>query len=184
MKTLVIYYSFTNNNRILATHLKEKFGFELFEIQETGKRSGLSIMLDLIFKRKSSLRKYDISWSKYNHFIFVSPVWAGKIATPLKTFLLKEKENIASYSFVTLCGGNSGQREKINKDLSTLMGRSPETVVELWINDLLPKDKKNTIQYTSGYRIQSNELSKFAEKLMVLKTQAGVAKQEIQPEMI
>jgi hypothetical protein len=130
MKTLVIYYSFTNNNRILATHLTETFGFELFEILETGKRTGLSILLDLIFKRKSRLRTYDLAWTKYNHIIFVAPVWAGKIATPLRTFLLKEKHNIASYSFVSLCGGTAGQREKISKDLRTLVSRAPER----WLN--------------------------------------------------
>jgi flavodoxin len=182
MKTLVIYYSFTNNNRVLATHLKENFGFELFEILETNKRTGMSIMLDLVFKRKSRLRNYDLAWAKYNHVIFVSPVWAGKIATPLKTFLLKEKANIPSYSFVTLCGGTAGQREKISNDFTTLMGRAPEQVVELWINDLLPQDKKDTIKYTSGYRIQPLELSKFAEKLRVLKSNVGVVKDEKQPE--
>ena len=181
MKTLVIYYSFTNNNRILATHLRETFGFELFEILETKKRTGLSIMLDLVFRRKSRLRNYDLAWAKYNHVILVSPVWAGKIATPLNTFVAKERANIPCYSFVTLCGGTAGQREKISKDLTALMGRSPEEVVELWINDLLPPDKKNTIKYTSGYRIQPLELLKFADKLRVLK-HPGVVKDENQSE--
>jgi hypothetical protein len=51
-------------------------------------------------------------------------------------------------------------------------------VVELWINDLLPQDMKDTIKYTSRNRIHREELSKFAEKLGVLMTSIGIAKHE------
>lgn len=98
----------------------------------------------------------------YDHIIFVAPIWAGKIAMPLTTFLVNEKANIAQYSFITLCGGgNADQKKRIGDELRATIGKTPLKVVELWINNLLPAEKKNTVKYTSGYRIDPKEFQQF-----------------------
>ena len=166
MKPLIAFYSFTHNNKLLAKHLQNELGCDLLEIQEEKKRKGISILLDLIFNRTPKIKTHLHDVASYDHCILISPVWAGKIATPLKSFLLKEKKNIKEYSFITVCGGgNPNQKEKLAGQFTSLLSQRPTSICELWINDRLPKDKQNTIKYTSGYRIGDDDLDVFSEKI-------------------
>lgn len=165
MKTLIVYYSFTQNNEKLAKHLHKMLNCDMVKIETVKRRTGLSILLDLIFHRSPAIKAVPYYLRDYDHVIFIAPIWAGKIAMPLITFLKKEKANIKRYSFVTLCGGAPGQKEKIERELTSVLNIMPENVIELWINNLLPADKKDTIKYTSGYRIQPDELWRFEMEL-------------------
>lgn len=165
MKTLVVYYSFTHNNELLAKAIQKRLNCDIHKIEEVKRRTGLTILLDLILNRSPRIKPHPYSISSYEQCIFIAPVWAGKIASPLKTFLLQEKYHINRYSFITVCGGAPHQKEKLIKGLIKLLEQEPGQVQELWINDLLPEEKKDTIKYTSGYRIQSKDLEKFARKI-------------------
>lgn len=161
MKTLIVYYSYTQNNEVLANVLHEKLKCDILKIEEVRKRNGFTIVLDLLFNRTPWIkpRLYDIG--SYDQYIFVAPVWAGKIASPMKTFLVEERFYISNYSFITICGGQPGQKEKLVTNLTKIVGHEPGVVHELWINNLLSENKKNTIKYTSGYKIQPDDMTKF-----------------------
>ena len=165
MKTLIVYYSFTQNNSVLAKYIQGKMGCDMLRIEEVKKRTGLTILLDLLFRRHPKIRGHRLSLNRYDHFILVAPIWAGKIASPLKTFLLQAGVSIHKYSFITVCGGQKGQREKIASQLEEILHIKPKMVTELWVNDLLPEEKKNTIKYASGYRIGQKDLEFFEEKI-------------------
>lgn len=165
MKSLIAYYSFTQNNEKLAKHLQKLLHSDIVKIETVKKRNSLSIMLDLMFRLKPPVKTVPYYLRDYDRVVFVAPIWAGRIATPLNTFLTKEKENIKKYSFVTLCGGAPGQKEKIQAELRSILKVVPENVIELWINNLLPAEKKNTVKYTSGYRIEPGEFSAFQKEL-------------------
>jgi hypothetical protein len=95
----------------------------------------------------------------------IASVWAAKIATPLKSFLLNEKNNIRLYSFITVCGGSQDQKIKIENELTRLVGKKPVVVTELPIRDLLQSNQKDNIKNVSAYRLQTNDLSFFASKI-------------------
>ena len=166
MKNLIVYYSFTANNEALALHLQEKLECAIVKLETVKKRTGLSILLDLLFRRKPRLKPISVQLRDYDHVIFLAPIWAGKIGTPLKSFLMDEKDNIRSYSFATLCGGgNATQKENVRQELLETVRKAPLNVLELWVNDLLSEDKKNTIKYTSGFRVQPEHRAIFREKI-------------------
>jgi len=165
MKTLIVYYSFTQNNEKLAQHLRGLLNCDIVKIETVKRRTGSSIMFDLIFNRKPAIKPVPYHLPDYGQVIFLAPIWAGKIAMPLKTFLVHEKANITRYSFVSLCGGRPGQKDKIEQELKSILNIAPDNVIELWINDLLPSDKKDTIKFTSGYRIAPDEFKHFEEDL-------------------
>ncbi|HEY0742044.1 MAG TPA: hypothetical protein VGD40_11310 [Chryseosolibacter sp.] len=166
MKTLIVYYSFTHNNEMLAKHLQKKLACDLLKIETVRPRNSFSILLDLVFNRKSKIKPHSKSVKAYDHCIFLSPIWAGKIASPLKSFWLQEKNNINQYSFITVCGGgNADQKAKLTDDMVKLLQRKPALVQELWINDLLTEERKNTIKYTSGYRLEEKDLMLFSTKI-------------------
>lgn len=165
IKILVVYFSYTNNNEKLAQLLQKRLACDLLKIEELKGRTGLTILMDLLFNRRPSIKVNPYRLKNYDHIIFVAPIWAGKIASPLKTFLLCEKSSIREYSFITLCGGSKGQKEKIWKELATLVDKEPFKVCELWINDLLTPEKKDTIKHTSGYRITYDEFKTFEKQI-------------------
>lgn len=161
MKTLLVYYSFTQNNQLLAKMIQMRLGCEMFKIETVRKRSTFSIFLDTLFGRRPSIRKHNLSIPDYDQFVFVSPIWMGKIASPLKTFLYEEKNKIKRYSFITICGGLPGQKEKIEAELASILKTRPVNVTDLWISEIIdnttPKDARNI----SAYRVGPKEMAKF-----------------------
>ena len=156
MKTLIAYYSFSGNNETLAQALKKNIDCDIFKIEEARRRSWFTILLDLMFDRMPAIRFTPFSLAEYDLVICIAPIWASKIAAPLKTFLNSEKDKIKEYSFITVCGGASGQVEKIEKQLTDIVGKKPCSIAELWISSL-PQGKKDTAKYKIG----QNDLDAF-----------------------
>jgi len=147
MKTLIVYYSLTNNNEKLALYLKEKLNCDLFAIQTKKKWHFFDIFLSFLFKKKAHLQEYKIEWSNYERFIFIAPIWLGKIAFPLKTFLTEEKSNIKNYHFISICVG--GQKEKLTESLTNILSNEPQSVEEISLKILDKDDKVNIHNHLS-----------------------------------
>ncbi|HEY9045521.1 MAG TPA: hypothetical protein VIN08_06475 [Ohtaekwangia sp.] len=173
MKTLMVYYSFTHNNEVLAQELQKQLGCDILKIEDLKKRNGFSIFLDILFSRRPAIKYSPVSLTAYDRFIFIAPIWAGKIATPLKTFLINERTKIKHYSFITICGGREGQRDKITLELSAALRAMPDAVTELWINNLLQEDQKNSIKYTSSYQLTSGDLVRFQNSIQEFIKRSG-----------
>ena len=165
MKTLIIYYSFSSNNELLAKHLQQRLGCDLYKIEEMKSRTGITILLDLLFKRAPRVRECNIPLETYDHFVLIAPVWAGKIAPPMKSFLEREKASINSYSFITLCGGRERQKEWITSELTRILYTEPEKVTELWVSDWVDEKQKHTVKPTSGFKIGARDLAFFSPKV-------------------
>lgn len=172
MKTLIVYYSFTSNNEMLAKELQEKLGADLFRIETRKKRTAFSIMWDIFLNRIPEIKGFYHAMNLYDKYIFISPIWAGKIASPLKAFLLKERLRIQDYSFITVCGGGApGQRDKIFKSLSKLIGHSPKQVVELWLKDftraqgLKPSALKAPVLRPGDLKFFKNRIDEFVHHI-------------------
>ncbi len=161
MKTLIVYYSFTGNNEALARELQRKLNCDIQRIVELKRRTGFTILLDLLLKRKSKIQKSEVPLKRYDQILLIAPVWDANIATPMKSFIDLEKNNLKEYSFITVCSGRPGQAEKLTRQLARLAGKKPITVAQLMINDLLPPEKKNKIKYTTPYRIKKTDLEAF-----------------------
>jgi len=164
MKTLIVYSSFSGNNEMIALEIKTMLNCNALRIKEIAKRTGFSIFLDIFFNRTPRIEDHEENINDYDHVILIAPVWAAKIATPLKSFLLKEKNNIRRYSFITACGGGQDQKIKIENELTKLAGKTPVAVTELSITDLL-RSTQNNIKNVSAYRLKTNDLAFFVSKI-------------------
>ncbi|NJM26173.1 MAG: hypothetical protein HC859_12465, partial [Bacteroidia bacterium] len=110
-------------------------------------------MLDLIFNRHPAVKTSPVRLQDYEQVILAAPIWAGQIASPIRTFLAKEKRNIRSYSFITVCG-IAGQERKIARQLTSMLGKTPVAVAELPLSDLPPSEdgKKRGAHYQVTYQ--------------------------------
>ncbi len=153
MKTLIVYYSFTSNNAKLASYLKKQFNCDLAQVETTKSRNSFSIFLDLIFNRKPKLKPIVYDVTHYDQVIFIAPIWASKIATPMTSFLNDVSGKIKQYSFITICGGIAGQKEKIQSELMQIFQRPPVRLIEIWMHELLPGKNVSKEKYTTGIEV-------------------------------
>ncbi|MEZ0479759.1 flavodoxin family protein [Planococcus sp. SSTMD024] len=165
MKPLIIYYSHSDNNQKLALELQSRIGCEVRELKEKKKRKDTAILMDFLIKRDSRLAPMDVDLSDYRPVILLAPIWAGKIAAPMRTFIKKSKDDLTDYSFITICSGTPGQREKVDAELVALTTREPSALAELWINDLLPEEQRNKIKYTNKFRLKREHFRQFDKEI-------------------
>lgn len=167
MRILIIYFSFSGNNRRLAEYLAKEIQCDMCPIIEQKRRTMLTIILDMIFKRDSKIEAIELSITNYDHTILVAPIWDSKVANPLKTLLKSEKNSLNNYSFISLCGfDRHGQKESITHQLTDLTGHQPKAVCELKVCELFPPECREEINTISHYHVTSKDLSKFEEKIM------------------
>lgn len=164
MKTLIVYYSFTHNNELLAKNLESRLGCDVLKIETLRKRNSFSILFDLLFKRRPAIQKHSLTLTDYDQFVFIAPIWGGTIAAPMKTFLSEEKIHINRYSFISVCGGLAGQLENIEEQLKQILGKNPVSVVELWVSEIIKASTKDA-KIVSRYRIAPDELAQFETKI-------------------
>lgn len=162
MKTLIVYYSHSGNNQMLVDDLQKRLQCETLKIVESKRRKNLTILLDIVFNRTPYIQPTNKELGLFDHVIFVAPIWASRLATPLKSFLIVQKNSIKRYSFITVCSGTANQKRKVEDELIRLLGNPPVIVTELWINDLLPADQKNKIKYVTPYRLQPKDFAVFS----------------------
>ena len=165
VKILIAYYSHSGNNEKVAHELKNRTGESLYRIREKKKRKTISILFDLLFKRRSTLRLMPIDIKEFDKVIFVSPIWGGRIATPMRAFINEEQEYLNKYYFISVCNGEPGQQEAIIDELQAMTHRTPGNVTELSINSLLPAEKQHKVKYTFNYRIDSHDLQRFNDAI-------------------
>lgn len=91
MKTLTICYSMTGNNKKLANYLKEKIDCDIFEVRTIKKMGFSSFIMGLIFNKNPKIEDCNLDLKSYDKIIFISPIWFGKLAFPLKNIFNERK---------------------------------------------------------------------------------------------
>lgn len=160
MKTLIAYYSHGGNNETLARHLQKKLMCDVLRIEEAKKRSWFARFVDLMLNRRPEVKYVSLPLKDYDFLIFMAPIWAAKIAPPLMSFLSNNKDSIKRYSFITVCGGAAGQKEKVTGQLKAMLGTDPVSVTDLWISSLF--DGKKDV---SKYKIDQHDLDLFNDRI-------------------
>ena len=170
MRIAIICYSFTQNNRVLASEISARTGGTLFTIEERKARTKFTILFDLIFNRVPKIKDIPGLSNHFDHYILVAPVWGGKIASPLRALVLKIRSSLTSYSFITVCGGAPDQKQKIVHELTTLVHKEPLMVTELSLSSYLGHPKG-----ILDFKISNEQLKFFAGKINEFVEEIGVA---------
>ena len=93
MSTLVVYFSFEGNTKLIAEKIGETLHADIVELK-TSKRyptEGLGKYFwggkSVVFGDKPTLTNEPIDISHYDTIIIGTPVWAGSFAPPIKSFV-------------------------------------------------------------------------------------------------
>ncbi|GHU71878.1 hypothetical protein AGMMS49992_06680 [Clostridia bacterium] len=122
-KYLVVYYSRTGGSERLAKALQKKLGSDIDRIgyAKTEKVSFISAALQAARKATAKFTGEMHNAAKYDKVYFVSPVWAGALATPIRSYMSYYKDSIKSYELLVTCG--SSGLEGAAKDAQTVIGK-------------------------------------------------------------
>lgn len=120
MTILVTYYSKTGNTRKVAEEISRVLGGDLDEIKDSKNWEGpsriLSGSLSALLKRKT-----EISTGKdpsgYDLVVVGTPVWAGRPAPAVRTYLSKNKLN--KVAFFCTCGSHPAKTFDVMEELSS-----------------------------------------------------------------
>lgn len=144
MKTLIVYYSRTGNNKTLAEYLQKDLNADIEEILPKDKFEntfGMArVVFKSIFKRGTAIQNpINKPWN-YDLVLFVSPIRAWNISAPLFTYIKQNKNTFPNIAFATMCWWPN---PKLRESLEMLLDKKLIWFLELWIKDIMPESQRN-----------------------------------------
>ncbi|MDP2255225.1 MAG: flavodoxin [Polaromonas sp.] len=126
-EVLVVTYSYTGTCRQLAQLLCSQQGWPMAEIGERSRRSGLQgtarCLLDSWLHRRPSIQYDGPPPSQFDAVVLVSPIWAYRLAGPMRSFVAMMRDQLPDVAVVSVMG-NSGAPNAV-AEIGQLLGRSP-----------------------------------------------------------
>jgi hypothetical protein len=175
MAVSIVCYSNTGNNLVLAEHLADLLQCGIAHITETRRRGWLRTMLDVALGRSPRIEPMPVDLRAYRHVVLIGPVWASRLASPLRTFLAQHRHELDEYSFITLCGyANPGQKESLTDELTRRVCHAPRAICELPVAQLLPRRQREQIRIVTPYRISDDDMADYDAPIAAFLQEAGL----------
>lgn len=146
-KTLVVYYSYTNNVERIISDLKTQIECDIVEIEPAEK--GLDYAADnyavgsaqiaAIRNNPAEASSYpaidpvDINLSEYDTIIIGAPLWWSRMAAPLQTFLFHNGAKMAGKNIGLIVSSHSSGISGVVADAKRLIPEGKFLEPELWI---------------------------------------------------
>ena len=128
MKKILVYYSMTGNTDYVAKFIKNIIDIDLLRIEPVKEypNSGFKKFFwggkSALMKETPNLNKYIFKADKYDEIIIGSPIWAGNIAPPIRTFIKENKDKLSNKKIslvISNSGGNPNRAvEGVKKELN------------------------------------------------------------------
>ena len=126
-RILVVYYSRTGNTRTLAGELVTALKADVDQLDDRRDRCGvfgyLRCAREALKKRTIELLPPAYDPSNYDVVVLGTPVWAGNISSPLRSYVAAHKARLRQVAFFCTQGGSGA--DKVFRDLAELCGQSP-----------------------------------------------------------
>lgn len=130
MKTLVIFYSRTDVTRKIAEELAQKLNADLEEIKDTQNRSGIFGWIKSGYqanrKKLTTLEPVKNDPEQYDLVLIGTPVWAGKMSVPVRTYLHQNRDKIKATAL--FCTISSSGMENTFKGMEEYVGTPVATI--------------------------------------------------------
>jgi flavodoxin len=146
MKTLIVYYSRSGTTRKVAEYLAESLKADIEEIKDGG-RKGLFGWLrsgkEGFTKTASKIEDVKKFPGNYDITIIGTPVWAGNMASPIRSYMEQFGDRIEKTAFFCTCGSSEGTAFI---DLRALTKKKPLATLALRMKDVkadVYKEKAN-----------------------------------------
>ncbi|MDH3731856.1 MAG: hypothetical protein OES13_12170 [Acidimicrobiia bacterium] len=133
MKTLIVYYSRTGLTKKVAEATAADLAADIVRIEDSADRTGalgyLRAGLDALLGRSGSIRPAETDPADYDLVILGSPVWAGRLSTPVRTYIAENKTALKHVAF--FCTEGAAGAARVFKEMQELSGRHPVATLEV-----------------------------------------------------
>lgn len=129
-KKLLVYYSRSGKAEIVAKKLQERLGCDMDKLRYADREDIVSVhsaLFESLKRTTVQIRGDAHTPNGYDQIILVSPVWKNALSTPIRSYMIKYKGQIASYSLVAVSGGISF--DGVLKESEKLLNASPVSKV-------------------------------------------------------
>lgn len=140
MKTLIVYYSRTGNTKLACEVLQMELGCNIIEIKDLKSREGgwgfFTAALGSMFNTHTKIDPEHIDLAPYGAVIIGSPVWAGRPAAAIRTFIAKHRldgKKIVLFTTTNVLenkGSQSRSEKKVLESGGTMAGYFQIAVTE------------------------------------------------------
>lgn len=142
MSILIAHYSRTGNNDLIASKLWEKYRCDMENIDDLVDRKGPfgipRSAFESFFHLGAKLKPLKHDPSKYSLVILCTPAWVGNLPSPMRSYLIKNKNKFRNIAIVSISG--KGDNPKVISAISQLTGKEPVAVLQMPVSK--PGNKK------------------------------------------
>jgi flavodoxin len=136
VKTLVVYYSRTGNTRLIGNEIAAALGADVEELKDKKNRKGpigfLMAGREAMKGLPTELEALDHDPAAYDLVLVGSPVWAGSLCPPVRTFLTQQHADLKQVAWFSTCGSEDGSSaSKAFSQMTEVSGRPPECTLAL-----------------------------------------------------
>lgn len=131
---LVAYYSLSGKTAALAREVATALQADLLAIEDVKRRRGFFGFMRSGYESvrgklpKIKTQPPDMTAERlaaYDGVILMSPVWAGSISSPLRSFVTRCRAGIGRYALLVLCGDAKEQYSKAREAVQAISGAAP-----------------------------------------------------------
>jgi flavodoxin len=133
---LVAYYSWTGNTEKVANLIAETLAADIERIRDVEPRGGPfafpSAVVASLLKSSPPISQPTKNVADYDVVILGCPVWASNMATPMRTYIMRENPGIKQVALFCTLGGRGGKAALAR--MAALCGRAP--LADLIVNGI------------------------------------------------
>lgn len=126
-RCLVAYYSWTGNTEKVAQAIAEALSADIEQIHDLRPRGGpfavAAAAIGSVLQRATPIVAPTKSVADYDVVILGCPVWASNMATPMRSYIMREKSGIKQVALFCTLGGSGGKIALAK--MTTLCGHTP-----------------------------------------------------------
>lgn len=143
-KVLIIYYSWTGNNKEIAQLLRGELDCDIEKISEinTPRIGPLGYMVNGVkaaLKMSVKIKEIKNNPGNYDLIVLVTPFWAGTLPPATRVFLLGNKKKLKRIALLSISGTGIAN-EKVMGEIENLLGK--KLSASLLLNEEEFKDGK------------------------------------------
>lgn len=159
-KTLVVYYSYTNNTEQIINDLKALINADIIEVEPVEKglnyaANNYAIGTEQLNKIKNNpnsessypaIDSVKVDMSKYNTVIIATPLWWSQMASNMQTFLFKYGKEMADKNVGLIVSSHSSGISGVETDAKRLVPNGKFFTKSLWINASQHSQRKSLLE--------------------------------------
>lgn len=179
-KTLVVYYSFTNNVRTIVGELSKQISADVVEVEPA--EEGLdyaannyeigSSLITAIREHPNDAASYpaikpvSVDFSRYDNVIVAAPLWWSQMAAPMQSFLFKFGKELSGKKIGLIVSSSSTGISAVVGDAKRLIVGGQFVEPNLWIRS---SQVKNAADMISKWLVQTgfNKSENSAETMRI-----------------